>query len=58
MCVCVCVCGHGTKISVFGTDTRENPRFLVPISVPKQNKKKDTIQYHSLYLFKIVFFCK
>ncbi len=30
---------HGTKISVFGTDTSEKPRFSVPISVPKQNTK-------------------
>ncbi len=29
----------GTKISVFGTNTSENPRFSVPISVPKQNTK-------------------
>ncbi len=27
------------KISVFGTNTSENPRFSVPISVPKQNTK-------------------
>ncbi len=25
--------------SVFGTNTSENPRFSVPISVPKQNTK-------------------
>ncbi len=30
---------HGTKISVFGTNTSENPRFTIPISVPKQNTK-------------------
>ncbi len=36
----MCVCCHSTNISVIGADTSENPRFSVPISVPKQNTKR------------------
>ncbi len=44
---------NGTNISVFGTDTSENPWFSVPISVPKQNTKTCQLKKHTIFIHKV-----
>ncbi len=39
-------------MSVFGTDTSENPRFSVPISVPKQHKNM-LVKKHTIFINKV-----
>ncbi len=50
---CCFYCCHGTQISIFGTDTSENPRFSVPISGTKAKQKNMLIKKHTIFINKV-----